>query len=198
MASKAKASGADKRDDADDSKDKAAPAPAKKNLGPLLMILGSTLFSAALASGVTWFVSSRHSAPARPAAAAAAAAGSEGDKAAADGGDKPAASQPALYLDLTPAFVVNLADEGSMRFLQVEVQVMARDPKVIDAVKDHMPRLRNALMMLFSQQHANDIGTRQAKEALQKQALDEIKEALQQENAPSDVGAIYFTSFVMQ
>lgn len=197
MASKAKASGADKRDDADDSKDKAAPAPAKKNLGPLLMILGSTLFSAALASGVTWFVSSRHSAPARPAAAAAAG---EGDKAAAeeDHGDKPAASQPALYLDLTPAFVVNLADEGSMRFLQVEVQVMARDPKVIDAVKDHMPRLRNALMMLFSQQHANDIGTRQAKEALQKQALDEIKEALQQENAPSDVGAIYFTSFVMQ
>ncbi|MBL6749012.1 MAG: flagellar basal body-associated FliL family protein, partial [Nevskia sp.] len=105
---------------------------------------------------------------------------------------------PAVYLELTPAFVVNLADDEAMRFLQVEVQVMARDPKVIDAAKEHMPRIRNALLMLFGQQHFHDLGTRESKEGLQKKALDEVQKTLDAEGAPSQVEAVYFTSFVMQ
>lgn len=194
MASAAKA-GKDKQDIADEAEDAAPAAAAPKKRGPLLLLLGSAVLSAALASGVTWFLTHKH-----PAAAKSAAESEQpADQAAADApADKGGPPQPALYLDLTPAFVVNLADEDAMRFLQVEVQLMARDPKVIDAVKDHMPRIRNALMLLFSQQHAHDIASRPAKEALQKQALDEVQKALQEENAAAGVEAVYFTSFVMQ
>lgn len=178
----------------------AAPATGKnKSRGPLLIIAGSALASALLASAVTWFAMPKHAAPAKAAAKEAAKDSAEADApAAADPDAKAAPEQPALYLDMTPAFVVNLADEDAMRFLQVEVEVMARDPKVIDAVKTHTPRIRNALMLLFSQQHAHDISTRQAKEELQKQALAEVEKALQDESAPAEVGAVYFTSFVMQ
>ena len=191
MASAAKSSKvADKREEPEESAGKAAAATAKKPGGLLLLILGCGLLSAVMASGATWLLASRHPLPQQASGGA--------EKTADDSSAKAAPEQPALYLDMTPAFVVNLADEGSMRFLQVEVQVMARDQKVIEAVKDHSPRIRNALMLLFSQQHAHDIATREAKEALQKQAMDEVVQALQQESAPSEVGAIYFTSFVMQ
>lgn len=195
MASAAKSGNSDKRDSADDDAAAPPPAKAKKSGGVLPLLLGSAVLSSALASGGTWFLTHKqHSAAAKAEAEAAPAA----DQAAADGADKAGPLQPALYLDLTPAFVVNLADEDAMRFLQVEVQLMARDPKAIDAVKDHMPRIRNTLMLLFSQQHAHDIASRQAKEALQKQALDEVQKALQEENAAAAIEAVYFTSFVMQ
>jgi flagellar protein FliL len=194
MASAAKA-GKDEQD-IDDEAAEAPPPAAKKQRGPLPMLVGSAVLSALLASGGTWFLTHKHSAEAKPAAAGDQPA--DQAPAAPDNAAPPQPVQPALYLDLTPAFVVNLADEDAMRFLQVEVQLMARDPKVIDAAKDHMPRIRNALMLLFSQQHAHDIATRAAKEALQKQALDEVTKALQEENAAAAVEAVYFTSFVMQ
>lgn len=192
MASAAKSTGG-KRDDAEPAE--AAPAkPAKSgNRGMLLMMLGCGLLSAAIASGATWFLAPKHAAPAHAAKAKDAAEGEgEGDA------KKDTAEQPALYLDLTPAFVVNLADEEAVRFLQVEVELMARDPKVIDAAKTHTPRIRNALLMLLAQQHAHDLSTREAKETLQKQALAEVQKALTEENAPAEIGAVYFTSFVIQ
>lgn len=194
MASAAKSAG--KRDEAEDGEQPKA-APVKKARGPLLLILGCALLSAALASGATWFLAPK------PAAAAhghkAAAEDKEAKESAVEEGDKKSeAQEPALYLDLTPAFVVNLADEEAVRFLQVEVELMARDAKVIDAAKAHTPRIRNAILMLLGQQHAHDLVSREAKENLQKQALAEVQKALQEENAPSDIGAVYFTSFVIQ
>jgi len=186
MASAAKSPGG-KRQEVEDAETVAVPA--KRPRGPLLLILSSALLSAAMASGATWFLSPKH-----PAAHAAA----EGDKPAADDAAKPEEQAAAQYLDLTPAFVVNLADEEAVRFLQVEVELMARDAKVIDAAKNHMPRIRNALLLLLSQQHSHDMATREAKEGLEKQALAEVQKALQEENAPADVSAVYFTSFVIQ
>jgi flagellar FliL protein len=173
----------------DDEGAKAPAAKAKGGRSPMLLVLAAAMIAAAMASGATWFLTGRH-APAKEGSGEAAAAEGEADK--------PKAEQPALYLEMTPAFVVNMADEDSMRFLQVEVQLMARDPKVVDAAKNNMPRIRNALMLLFGQQHSRDIGSRTAKEALQKQALDEVNKALKAENVQGTVDAIYFTSFVMQ
>ena len=185
MASAAKA--ARNKDEGEGAAAAAAPA---KGRSPLLLMLGCTVLAAAMSGGVSWFVVSHHA----PAPAA--------DGAAKDGADdkdkeKDKAPQPAVYLDLNPAFVVNLADEETTRFLQVEVQLMARDPKVIEAAKNNLPRIRNALIMLFSQQHSRDLSTRESKENLQKQALEEVQKALQGEHAPDAIEA-YFTSFVMQ
>lgn len=197
MASAAKSAG--KREEPEQDESEKAP-PAKRPRGPLLMILGSALLSAAIAGGVTWFLAPK-SAGHGHAAAAADAKDTKNDKEAKDTEDsdkKAEAQEPAQYLDLTPPFVVNLADEEAVRFLQVEVELMARDPKVIDAAKAHTPRIRNTLLMLLGQQHAHELSTREAKENLQKQALEEVQKALREENAPAEVGAVYFTSFVIQ
>jgi flagellar FliL protein len=85
-----------------------------------------------------------------------------------------------------------------MRYLQVEAQVMTRDPKEVEAIKANMPRIRNALIMLFSQQTAKGLSSIEAKEALQKQALAQVQGVMKDETGSNSVEAIYFTNFVMQ
>ncbi len=103
-----------------------------------------------------------------------------------------------IYFALEPPFTVNLADEGVTRYLQVEVQVMARKQDAIDAVTLHMPVIRNQLLLLFSQNKVEELRSREAREALQKKALEEVRKILKAETGKPGIEALYFTSFVTQ
>jgi len=166
-------------------------AKAKKGGGsPMLAIAFAVIVSTAASAGVS-FMLTRH-ALAEAAHAAAAAAEGEGDGKTAD---KP--KDPPNYLPLDPAFVVNLEGDET-RFLQVQVQLMTRDAHAVDTLKLHEPRIRNALLMLFSQQHPADIATLAGKQKLQAESLEQIQKLLVEETGKPLVEAVYFTSFVTQ
>lgn len=59
---------------------------------------------------------------------------------------------PAIYVEFDPPFVVNFEAKGVMRFLQVSIQVMTRDPETAELVKLHDPKLRNDLLLLLGSQ----------------------------------------------
>ena len=171
----------------EDLEEGGADAPVAKKRFPFLLIIIVAVLLIGGTGGAVFFLVGRHAHAAQAASAAATSSAAAAP-----------AIAPAVYLAMAPSFVVNLADDEAMRFLQIDLEIMARNPKVIDAAKDHMPRLRNSMLMLFGQQRFHDLSTREAKEALRKQALDEIRHTLQEEHAPSEVEAVYFTSFVMQ
>jgi flagellar FliL protein len=104
----------------------------------------------------------------------------------------------ALYLALDPPFVVNFQSDSATRFLQVGVQLMARDQKALDAAKASEPAVRNALVMLFSSQDAKTLISREGKEKLRSDALDEIRKIVADRASGATLDAVYFTSFVMQ
>jgi flagellar FliL protein len=105
---------------------------------------------------------------------------------------------PAIYIPLDPAFVVNFADAGKARFLQVTVEVMSRHKEVEEQVKNHMPVIRNNLVLLFSSQTYDSVSTLEGKEALREEALNVIQKILEEETGDPGIEAVYFTSFVMQ
>jgi len=105
---------------------------------------------------------------------------------------------PAQYYALEPAFVVNLADTDSVRYLQADVQLMTRDAGTRAALEQHAPAIRNRLLLLFGQQSAADLSQRSGKEGLERQALAEVRSVLDGEGAPDKVEAVYFTSLVTQ
>jgi flagellar FliL protein len=105
---------------------------------------------------------------------------------------------PARYYALEPAFVVNLADAGAVRYLQADVQVMTRDEATGAALELHTPAIRNRLLLLFGQHTAAQLAQRSAKERLQEQALAEVRGVLRAERAPDKVEAVFFTSLVTQ
>ncbi|EIT70241.1 MULTISPECIES: flagellar basal body-associated FliL family protein [Hydrocarboniphaga] len=178
----------------------ASAPPAKK--GGLLPMLLCAVVAAGGAGGGVWFMTQSKAKP------AAHAEEGDGEKAAAEEqessghgdehGKTGSAEGAAQYLPLTPAIVVNLNDDVTMRYLQVDIELMARSNAAIDAATLHMPRIRNTLMLLFTQQQFEDIVTREGKEKLQKDALAAVQAVLKEETGKPRIDALYFTNFVMQ
>jgi len=113
---------------------------------------------------------------------------------------QPILPAPALYYALEPAFIVNLDPSGfdAPRYLQLEVQLMTRDPRVHAVLAEHDPAIRSRLLLLFGQQHIEDIADRAGKEALQEKALAEVRHLIQAETGSDAIEALLFTSFVTQ
>jgi len=106
---------------------------------------------------------------------------------------------PPIYIALDPPFVVNFEAEQLVRFLQVTVQVMTRDPETAEQVKSNDPVVRNDLLLLLGNQNYQTISSRDGKEKLRLQALDTVRKVVKGAGGkPEKVEAVYFTSFVMQ
>lgn len=167
--------------------------PEKQSKGgfSLIIVLFMVMLTGAIAGGVTWFMITR--AGAHPSASAPA---EEGHGHETNEHGKPSAS--AEYLALGPTMVVNLADEDMTHYLQVEVQVLARQKETIENLKLHDPQIRNNLLLLFAQQKSTDLRTREGRAHLQEAALEEVQKVLKAETGKAGVEALYFTNFVTQ
>lgn len=108
------------------------------------------------------------------------------------------ARQPAVYEVLAPAFVINYRHENRQRYMQVTVALMTRDPASLEALKAHMPLLRNRLVMLFSGQDFAQLMTPVGKEMLRQQATASVQELAQQEVGSLAIEQVLFTNFVLQ
>jgi flagellar FliL protein len=112
---------------------------------------------------------------------------------------KEAVVQPPIYVNLDPPFVVNFEAEAAVRFLQVTVSVMTREPHIEELLKKNDPRIRNDLLMLLGGQKYATISTREGKEKLQADALEAVRAVVKSAGGePEKIEALYFTAFVMQ
>ncbi len=102
------------------------------------------------------------------------------------------------YIDLKPAFTVNLDPEDSVGFLQIAIQVLTHSDDVAAAIEKHKPLIRNNLVTLFSQQKSINLRAPEGKEALQKDTLALVQKVIDEQGGGGEVDNIFFTSFVMQ
>lgn len=106
--------------------------------------------------------------------------------------------EPANYLPLDPALVVNIQDEGKSQYLQASIQLMTRDKEVFEAAKLHSPAIRSALIMQFSTVPYSSLSTVEGKQALQDSARERCDEVLEDLAGVKGVDAVYLTSMVFQ
>jgi flagellar FliL protein len=107
--------------------------------------------------------------------------------------------EPAIYTAFDPPFVVNFEDKGVVRFLQVSVQIMTRDPNTAEMFKQHDPVIRNDLLMLLGNQTFDTLSSREGKEKLREESRKAVANIIKEEGGnPKNVEQLYFTSFVMQ
>ena len=116
--------------------------------------------------------------------------------AAAHGGEG-GAGKVALYYAIDPPLVVNFEDGSAVRFLQITMEIMARDQKAIESVQKNIPLIRNNLLLLMSNRNYQSMMSREGKEKLRQEALTEIRAVQKKEGGP-DVDDLLFTSFVVQ
>jgi flagellar FliL protein len=106
---------------------------------------------------------------------------------------------PPRYISLDPPFVVNFEAESMVRFLQVTIGVMTRDPAIEGMVKENDPRVRNDLLMILGNQTYESVASAAAKEKLRERCLESVRTIVKEMGGdPKKVEALYFTAFVMQ
>jgi flagellar FliL protein len=112
-------------------------------------------------------------------------------------GEHGESAKAAIYYAIDPPLVVNFEDASAVRFLQVTIEVMARDQKAIDGVQKNVPLIRNNLLMLISNRDYKTLMSREGKEKLRGEALAEVRKITTKEGTPP-IDDLLFTSFVVQ
>lgn len=158
-----------------------AEAPSGGKLKLILIIFGALLLVGGSVGGTLLFV------------------GGGSETAAAEAEEQTEVSRgTASYVDMKPAFTVNLAPEDPVGFLQISIQALTFDSDVAEELEKHKPLIRNNLVVLFGQQNSIDLRASEGKQRLQKSALETVQSVIDQYGSGGEVDNVYFTSFVMQ
>jgi len=102
------------------------------------------------------------------------------------------------YIELKPAFTVNLAPEDPVGFLQISMQVLTFNDDVAKDLEKHKPLIRNNLLVLFGAQKSAELRAAEGKEKLQESALEAVQTVINEQGSGGEVDNLFFTSFVMQ
>lgn len=162
--------------------DAAVKDPAGKGkLKLILVIVAALLLAVGLSVGATWYF--MHSAQSKPEPVTESA-----------GAGKPVA----IYEPMAPAFIANYNHNGRQRYMQVSITLQARNQADLNALKVHMPVIRNNLVMLFSAQSFDTLATPVGQEMLRQKATASVQEVAQKEVGKVVVEQLLFTNFVLQ
>jgi len=119
-------------------------------------------------------------------------------EAASAAADTQAKTADPLYQGLDPDFIVAFQNPKTVRFVKLSIEVMARDDDVIEAVKLHMPAIRDRVIMLLSSKDEDSLLDTEGKERLREEVLEAVQGVLQENTGTPGIEAVYFTNFVMQ
>ncbi|MEI8029557.1 MAG: flagellar basal body-associated protein FliL [Comamonadaceae bacterium] len=159
--------------------------PAPKNKRKLLLLLLLALLLSAIAATAWYFLGNR-AAPATKAGVAKAEV------------SKTVQSKPPVFVTLEP-FTVNLQMVDTVgQYLQVGLAIKVTDETMAETIKQHMPQIRNRVLLLLSGKRASEISTSEGKKKLIEELAHEIAQPLGP-NKPIDAqDGVLFTSFVIQ
>lgn len=101
----------------------------------------------------------------------------------------------AEYLKLE-SVLVNL--QGKRHYLRADIQLLVDTKENADKIKAHMPAIRHALIMLFSNREPAQTAAVQEREKLRQAALAEVIRTLEKYGAEIGLEDLFFTDFMVQ
>ena len=112
--------------------------------------------------------------------------------------EDPAVLQRPIYVPVKPAFVVNYGEPGKLKYLKLEISLRVKDTPASNAVRHHMPLIRDYLVRAFSRLQDEDIDTQEGKESVRITALEGLKALMLEEDGEEAVTDLFFNNFVIQ
>jgi flagellar FliL protein len=181
-----------------------AEGAPKKSKKMLFIIIGVVLALALIGAGAAFFILKKNTAE----------PGDDYEDEAAMEHHQPEPGIPPTFLPLD-SMVVNLADPGGNRFVQLAITLQVQDADTSDAIKLYMPSIRNSILMLVSQRTAEEILKPEGKEKLAGAIVEEtsavmgyeLDEAHEEEEGtkkrrrrapPNPLQGVLFSSFIVQ
>ena len=121
--------------------------------------------------------------------------GLSGAQAAEDLAKAPASS---TYVSLGDPMVLNLSGGKRLTFLQISADVLLSDSDAESTIKIHVPAIRHSLIMLLSEQKANDIKSPVRREEIRQQVTSQVQALIADLSGNEDISDILFSSILVQ
>ncbi|MCP4186901.1 MAG: hypothetical protein GY763_04765 [Gammaproteobacteria bacterium] len=103
------------------------------------------------------------------------------------------------YVSLGKPMVLNLSSKASrLTFLQVQADVLIDDSDAEELIKTHIPAIRHELIVLLSEQNANDMKSPNKREEIRKIATAQVQELMTELADNENITDILFSSFLVQ
>lgn len=102
------------------------------------------------------------------------------------------------YLPLTPAFITNYGGPGRLKYVKVDITLMVSDPRAVAALEQHMPLVRNTLMMSLASQTEANVTSPSGQERIRRELLQELNSILSSQVGAPLVDEVLFTNFIYQ
>lgn len=177
-----------------------AEAPAPKKSKKLLIIIVAAVLVLVLAGGGAFFLLKKGDDHGEDDEDAAETTHSKKK-------DKKGKEGHPVFVNLEP-FTVNLVPETGDQYLQVTLSVEFEEPTAEQAVKLHMPKIRNNITLLLSGKKPSELLSKEGKEKLAEELRDAVNDVLEppkkskkgevvrSEDGPAK--EVLFTSFIIQ
>ena len=113
-------------------------------------------------------------------------------------GEPKAEEAEPMYLELEPTFVVNLAPGGDAGMLQVAIEIMTRNPTVVETLTANDPMIRHHILVILEEQKSKDLMMPEGRLSLQQAIHEMLNAKLKELEELGQVHGVFFTQFVMQ
>ena len=127
-----------------------------------------------------------------------------GDEAVAEGEEvvEEVEIGPIVYQSLDPKFIVSFQDTRFARFMQFSVDITMHSEEVKEQVVLHMSAIRSSLLMMFGDEKADLVGTKEGKEKLLLAIVEDVNATLKKMEGDKAIEAgvenAYFNEFLIQ
>ena len=103
------------------------------------------------------------------------------------------------YISLGEPLVLNLSSQRSRNtYLQITANILITNVKSETIIKAHIPAMRHQLIVLLSEQPANDMKAPNKREEIRQSAKLKIQALIAELSNNEDVGDVLFSSFLVQ
>lgn len=122
----------------------------------------------------------------------------------ADAKKKDEKPKPPVFVALD-TFTVNLQSDPADQYLQTAISLKVADSGIDEAIKLHMPEIRNRILLLLSSKKGSELAGIEGKQLLANQIASEVNQVLNaaagkalSPAAPGPVLSVFFTQFIIQ
>ena len=150
--------------------------PPKKSRKKLFMVTAVVLLLAAAGGGGFWYFNQASATPAQA---------------------KQEPPKPPVFVSLE-TFTVDLQPDPAEQFLQVDLTLQLPDEEQAKIVQQHMPEVRNRLLMLLTSKKSSEITTIDGKKQLGREISAQLDQPFTAGVKLQQAPGVFFTSFVIQ
>jgi len=91
-------------------------------------------------------------------------------------------------------FIVNLADQGRLRYLKTRISIESQEMKVNEEYEKRLPQLRDMILTVLSSKSYGEISDSEGKMKLREEIITKLNRLLR----TFQVKTVYFTEFMIQ